>query len=310
MTARSTLATALLATFAASCGPTHHDGAARPDGSSTGVPSDGVSVATRQCDKIDVVFVVDDSNSMDQEQDNLAANFPEFISILDQLRTPEGAPIDYRIALTTTGRDLHLVPAGGDQHGANGAFLDKASCGMTRPWIQRGDPNAASVFACAAKVGTAGPTVEMPMLMSSWALRERVADGKNASFLRPDALLGLVMITDENDCSQAQPNVLATDVYVCNEGQPEVISPQTIAATYDQVAGGHGHWAIAAIAGPGPGICESSFGRAAEATRLKTLVGLAGPNGVFSSICSGDLASPLRTALATFEQACGAVPIY
>ena len=35
------------------------------------------------CEAIDILFVVDDSGSMQQEQDNLADNFPKFIEVLE-----------------------------------------------------------------------------------------------------------------------------------------------------------------------------------------------------------------------------------
>ncbi len=76
----------------------------------------------------------------------------------------------------------------------------------------------------------------------------------------------------------------------------------------DTVAHGKGRWATAAIAGPGPGACMSSFGSADEATRLRELTSLAGANGVFSSICAGDLAQGLKDAIQTFSAACESFP--
>ena len=51
------------------------------------------------CAKIDILFVVDDSGSMAQEQANLTTNFPQFISVIEQ------SGLDYRVAVTTTGVD-------------------------------------------------------------------------------------------------------------------------------------------------------------------------------------------------------------
>lgn len=58
------------------------------------------------CDKMDLVFVIDDSGSMKQEQDNLRANFPMFVEVLDAYITRSGKPLDYRVAVTTTGVDV------------------------------------------------------------------------------------------------------------------------------------------------------------------------------------------------------------
>jgi hypothetical protein len=72
----------------------------------------------------------------------------------------------------------------------------------------------------------------------------------------------------------------------------------------DTVAGGRERWAVAVIAGPGPGKCLSIFGTAHEGRRLKRFVADVGTNAVFSSICEGDLASALTRALDTFGAAC------
>src|SRR5688572_15756916 len=48
------------------------------------------------CAKIDLVFVVDDSQSMVEEQQNLAQNFGLVTSKLDAFVTKSGAKLDYR----------------------------------------------------------------------------------------------------------------------------------------------------------------------------------------------------------------------
>ena len=70
------------------------------------------------------------------------------------------------------------------------------SAGSTRT-----TPNLATTLGCRANVGTGGPSFEMPLLMAKWALAERVKTGRTPGFLRDDALLGVVMLTDEDDGS-------------------------------------------------------------------------------------------------------------
>ena len=160
------------------------------------------------CGRMDIVFVVDDSGSMAEEQSNLAQNFPRFIDVLNRFTTGDGKPLDYRVAVTTTGRDLRYkikVPIVGielpmSEKGDNGAF--RQSCGMQRRWLERGDRDVANTFACAAQVGTGGPSLEMPLYSLNLALKDRVADGTNAGFLRDDVLLATVILTDEDDCSR------------------------------------------------------------------------------------------------------------
>ena len=263
-----------------------------------------------ECQKMDLVFVVDDSGSMKEEQDNLAANFPKFVKVLDDFRTKSGAKIDYRVAVTTTGRDLRYTiqtPIGAiaqNEKGDNGAFREKASCGSTRRWLERGDGDVAKNFACLSKVGTGGASIEMPLYALKLALEDRVADGTNAGFRRPDALLGVVILSDEDDCSRED-----NDFTVANDScdtMPNLRSIDDYAGVLDNAAGGPGRWAAAVIAGESS--CESSFGKAIEAKRLKKFTQRAGKNGTFSSICDGDLAPGLQKALDTFDAACKNFP--
>ena len=52
----------------------------------------------------------------------------------------------------------------------------------------------------------------------------------------------------------------------------------------------------------------SDFGQVVEGVRLQSFVDQVGANAVFSSICEGDLAGALTTALDTFDTACQSFP--
>ena len=284
---------------------------------------DGNAPAGEACDKMDILFVVDDSLSMREEQTNLADNFPGFIDILEQRIGGSGQPLDYRVAVTTTGRDVNYTvsypigyPPGQptnipvSANGANGAFPDDPACGASRRWIERGDPDVTGTFSCLAQVGIGGSNLEMPLLATELAFVDRVADGTNAGFLRPSALHAIVILTDEDDCSRRAVNFVIGSFYsdICSE-DPGFDDSNRYIDTLDTVTGGRERWAVAVIAGPGPGKCTNSeFGDALEARRLKRFVADVGDNAVFSSICEGDLAVALTEALATFGEACEALP--
>lgn len=289
------------------------------DGSGDGDGSGGGGVAER-CSQIDFVFVVDDSGSMREEQDNLAANFPDFISVIDNFVTDSGDPLDYRIAVTTSGRDINYTidppeecvpvlgcidPPGIDsnERGDDGAFKQK--CDMTRRWIERADSDVSGTFSCAAKVGTGGPSIEMSLLTTEMALTERMADGTNQGFLREDALLALVILSDEDDCSRTDNN-FTVESDQCHPEWPENVPISHFTSTLDTIKGERGRWAAAVIAGPNN--CSSDFGDALNARRLQQFVSETGTNGVFSSICQGDLSGALADALETFDAACEAFP--
>ncbi len=275
-------------------------------GSGSGSGSGNGSGEARQCDKMDIVFVVDNSGSMMEEQNNLASNFPMFATLLANYTVNNGQPLDFRVALTTTGRDVHYtIDSGGlqlpfSETGQNGEFYN--NCNVNKRWLDRNDPTQA--LACRANVGVNGPGFEMPLLMSKWALQERAAD-TNTGFLRDDALLAVVYLTDEDDQSTTQDNFTITVT-----SQPPIDwNPQDQVNFFDTLKGNRTRWAAGVIAGDGN--CTSGFGDAVDAVRLKEFVELANGNGstqaVFSSICDGDLTLGLKEALDTFQQACGAI---
>ncbi len=290
------------------------------DGSGDGDGSGGGGGVAERCSKIDFVFVVDDSGSMELEQNNLTDNFPDFISVIDGFTTDSGDPLDYRIAVTTSGRDLDYVidppkkcvpilgcvdpPAlPSSENGDNGVFKQK--CDMSRRWIERADADVSGTFSCAARVGTGGPSIEMPLYTTELALADRVSDGTNAGFLREDALLALVILTDEDDCSRTD-NDFTIESESCHPEWPENVPIDHFTTFLDTVKGDRGRWATAVIAGPSN--CSSDFGDAINARRLQQFVGDTGTNAVFSSICQGDLSGALADALETFDAACEAFP--
>jgi hypothetical protein len=304
----------------AACGVSEDDGAPVVNGVDGGGGGGGGEICefcdarpVEVCSKMDILFIIDDSGSMGEEQGNLAQNFPQFIEVLDNYMAANGSGLDYRVAVTTTGRDLDYViapepipgfpitipPIPMSESGDNGVM--RQECGMTKRWIDSSDSNVASTFSCVAEVGTGGPSLEMPLYATQLALGDRISDGTNAGFLREDSLLGVIILTDEDDCSRTDNDfTLANDQ--CGQNNADYLPPSDTVAFLDQLTGSRARWATAVIAGATS--CSSSFGDALKATNLQEFVSLTGDNAVFSSICDGDLATPLQEAIATFDSAC------
>lgn len=261
------------------------------------------------CDKMDIVFVIDNSDTMKEEQENLIENFPRFVEVLDNFDTLGARALDYRIAVTTTSRAFEWVldltpivpiPTEEMEQGDSGRF--RQQCGMSQPWISSSDQSPVDTFSCVANVGVGGSRFEMPLYNLELAFTRRLQDG-NSGFLRDDALLAVVILTDEDDCSRSDDNFTLTDIdQMC--APDDLVDPSSTIDKLDELKGHRDRWAAAVIAGPGPGTCMSDFGEAEEASRLKDFVSQAGQNAVFSSICQDDLASALDEALATFTAAC------
>lgn len=309
------LAAPLLAAIAFACGADHREAfPASPDaGAATPVvvsPSASV-LPDDACSKMDILLVVDNSGSMKEEQANLTANFAVLTQRLDQYTTASGAQLDYRIAVTTTGRSARykmtpelpgmppLPTLDVNDKGDDGRF--RRACSMSHTWLERGEPDLSSNFSCVANVGAGGPALEMPLESLRLAVTTRMGDSANAGFLRDDALLGVMILTDEDDCSRTDNDFTIKDD-TCPPGTPGYAAVDDYVSALDAVKGGRERWAAAVIAGPTN--CSSGFGQAGEATRLKDFVAKTGQNAVFGNICLGDLVKPLENALGVFDAAC------
>lgn len=307
--------------FLAACGVSDDDGfTGSADGGGGGTDggggggTDGGVVSTEVCSKMDLLFVIDDSGSMGEEQTNLAQNFPQFIQTLEEFN---GGTLDYRVAVTTTGRDVNYIlsvepPFPGfptipsipsNESGDNGVM--RQDCGMTSRWIDRNDNDVSGTFSCVANVGTSGPALEMPLYATQLALGARIDDGTNAGFLREDSLLGVVILTDEDDCSRTDDGFTIENDQ-CGRGNPDFMPVSDTVNFLDALTGDRGRWATAVIAGPTS--CESGFGTASAAENLQDFVTQTGENAVFSSICDGNLVAPLQAALEKFDAACQGFP--
>jgi len=259
------------------------------DGMSSG--ASGTGGQPDECKKMDIVFIVDNSGSMSQEQANLKTNFPNFVKVINEYKTKSGAELDYRVAVATS----DAIKEKGAFRTVRGAGAT-ANCspGPNRGWLERPDGDVAGFFTCRSSVGTNGSGRELPLESAYLSV-----SGINAGFVRGDALIAFVIITDEDEGG------------VENNGAGSPVRPDvtTYIKDIDAVAKGTGRWAAAAIAGPGPGKCTSAgLGDAAEAKRVRQFINTVGKNGVFSSICAGDLSQGLNDALKTFDAACKDFP--
>ncbi|HVV87284.1 MAG TPA: hypothetical protein VHE35_29790, partial [Kofleriaceae bacterium] len=233
---------------------------------------------------------------------------------LNDYTVGDGEHLDYRAAITTTGitADFTIViPAmpplipndtriPQSQSGADGKF--RQTCGMTRPWLEPTDPNMPATFACAANVGTNGPAIEMPLRAAELAVDETV----NPGFVRDDALLGIIMITDEDDCSRRTSGFETHGDGCAVNGDMDLATIPSFVSSFDARKGDRARWATAVIAGQQA--CTSSFGNADEAIRMKQFAQAAGDNAAFGDICQGNLAPALQQALDTFQTACENFP--
>ena len=133
----------------------------------------------------DILWVVDNSCSMYQEQTTLATNFSSFISIIAVQN------VDYQIGVIST--DV------GD-NGALQGFI---------PIITPATPDPAMEFAANVNLGVYGSAWEKGMDSAWLALQPGILGpgGLNESFIRPLAGLRIIFVSDENDGSNLFPLV-------------------------------------------------------------------------------------------------------
>ncbi len=267
------------------------------------------------CTQLDLLFVIDDSGSMSEELANLVLYADDLIDELDDYA---GGTIDWRIGVTTTGRDLTVTqellpgfpPTVTNDMGPNGALVQPEGCGLVRPYLRRRDSGRIDKLQCLLNVGTTGSSYEMPLLMMDRAVSDRVADGSNSGFFRAGAMLGVVVLTDENDCSFPEDDVTVALMGVgvtdlCDPANTEttIIDPMDTIGALDD-AKGRDLWSSYTIAGPTA--CSSAFGDAQAATRMQDFNSSAPANTDFASICSGDLRNALLDAVDHFHDVCSA----
>lgn len=206
-----------------------------------------------QAPPVDVLFVVDNSGSMQQEQTKLAANFQSFIQYFQNLG------LDFQLAVVTT--DVY-DPSQSGRFVGNPKILKSTTADL------------AAAFQSNVNVGTDGSGVERGLEAARLALSEPLASGENAGFLRPDSILAIVVVSDEED-GGSESNAPVQDPvseYVSfflslRGGDPSKVN-------------------LSAIAGDVPSGCSSEDAEATPAYRYAEAVNAL--NGAFGSICADD----------------------
>ncbi|NCG20325.1 MAG: hypothetical protein GWP91_15055 [Rhodobacterales bacterium] len=131
--------------------------------------------------QVDVLWVVDNSSSMEEEQQGIAANFPVFLDFF------VGSGLDYLIGVIST--DMEDPDHRGQLQARQGHL-----------WVDAGTPFPEQVLADMTTLGIDGSGDERgrdPI----WLALTKHANGANAGFFRSSAELHVVVISDEEDSS-------------------------------------------------------------------------------------------------------------
>lgn len=187
------------------------------------------------CEFVDFLFVVDNSQSMQTYQQQLADEFPNFIAAVFDALPPD---IDIHVGITTTDFDAncdapeisnncqttasfdevssHYITADETDNGGNGS-QGRLFEWSDQYWLSANssdDPATLTQWFSGAAVaaGEQGCSFEMPVAAAGWAV-DPANDATNAGFIRDEgALLVVFFLTDEPDKSPEPEAVHAEQI--------------------------------------------------------------------------------------------------
>lgn len=202
--------------------------------------------------KVDILWVVDNSCSMADEQQRLVANLGRFTEFADDQEA------DYQMGVTVT-----------DGFSTDAGLLERC---FPHPAVIADDyPSRRDAFECTFIVGTDGSGIEAGLAAAQRAIERAQSEtpNRNTGLLRDDADLAVVVMSDEDDQSQ---NAAALTAFF-----ESVKGPGRASRTK-----------VHAIAGPTTGPCGDGTGffTAAPGFRYKRVAEDTG--GLFFDICQSD----------------------
>lgn len=184
-------------------GATETDGAATTDAGPPPPPRDAGELEA--CRAVDVLFVVDNSGSMADQQASLIASFPGFVR---GMREHLASAPSFHVGVVTSdayrGNEAGCTDIGDLVTTTGGPASSGRACGPFASgarYLTDGEPDLDGRFACIAQVGTGGDDDERVAraLLGAVSPARNAPGACNAGFVRPDSLLVIVIISDEDD---------------------------------------------------------------------------------------------------------------
>ncbi|MFZ5482125.1 MAG: hypothetical protein ACOZNI_35520 [Myxococcota bacterium] len=218
--------------------------------------------------EIDQLWVVDDSPSMQNEQEAIADEVPDLLAAFGD------AGVTYHVGVMTSDMTADIASSGhliGDP-----------------TFVTPETPDAAAALVEAITLEGHGDDKERTYEAAITGLTPPLSETVNASFLREGALLSLVVVSDENDCSDfggLGEGATGEDCYerwddlvpveelvgMLRDVTPDVVvhgivGPNVTEACADSVPGKRHFEAIARTGGVEASICDEDYGTFVDAT--------------------------------------------
>jgi hypothetical protein len=180
---------------------------------------------------LDLLFLIDDSPSMADKQQNLADNFPKFIEVLNSI--PGGLPNVHIGVVTsdmgtqgpppsfgpTVGAGLPGACSGVGKDGVlqtfgapiTGLYIVDTKDPVTGAPTRNYDPSKIDLATLFGQIATGANARGCGFEQHLGAIQRALVNPANGGFLRDTAYLGIIIIADEDDCSLADFKLLADD---------------------------------------------------------------------------------------------------
>ena len=244
--------------------------------------------------KVDILFVIDNSLSMDPHQANLRKNISKFVREFDQ-----DATVDFHIGVVSI-YDRLTIKADGENYfpiGKLRPLVDSTKPGQLVPgtFVSRKTPNYTQVLGDSLVLGTTPPSHNGPEYEEMLSPVLPALDANvNPGFIRPDAHLAVVFLTDADDSSLISEGQLVAGLVAAKGGNKNLVS------TYGVLSYGN---------------CQRDYGLrgkngAKDRDPVKLINFLRQSNGHLYSLCSNDFGADLADAGVDIErQATEALPV-
>lgn len=216
--------------------------------------------------KADILWVVDNSISMEEEQAMVMDGAGQFVDTFD-----------------STGMDFHLGVITTDTK-ADGA----AELVGNPPYLTADTEDYTELFRERVDVGIAGDDQEKGFQAAITALTEPLVSGANAGFLREDATLAVIVLSDEDDCSDWGALGENSRTNDCYEKVDQLTPVTEIAEMFRGLKADPTKVTFSGIIGPTDYICPTAtFGN-----RYEEAIGLL--DGYKANICATDYTAIMR----------------
>jgi hypothetical protein len=265
----------------------------------------GASGAPPECQNVDVVFVVDSSGSMSDNQQSLINSFPGFV---DAIKGKLAYADSYHVGVVTSDAYAYNQPGcteiGDLVTQTGGVESSNAVCGPFangKRYLDEKEPDLAGKFACIAKVGPTGSDDERMArgLLNAINPANNAPGACNDGFSRLDSLLVVVMITDEDDV----PDVCGNEPFspcgcqTCGSGGDS-------SAWHDELVGYKAGIEQNIVVLSLLGLSGNNSCGAVPASKLMGFAHKFGDNGYTGDVCASSYDSFFAAVLPVIDQAC------